>query len=270
MRKKADCAVRNLVFRGEIMARHARKQSQSGMYHVMLHGINRQDLFHDNDDLQKMVTVLSECTEISRVCLHGYCLMTNHVHLLAQTGENSDSETLPQFMKRIAIRYAMYYNNKYNRVGSLFQDRYRSEAVETDAYFLAVLRYIHQNPVKAGIAKTPSECVWSSYGSYVGKTGFVYTDLADSMLGETFQSYMEDAGTQYISLDEETYRLTDSELSTAIEEALKMPVSSIASLDRATRNNALRLITEMKGSTYRQISRLTGLSIGLISSVSGK
>ena len=262
--------VRKLVFRGEIMARHARKQSQSGIYHVMLRGINRQDLFHNNDDLQKMITVLSECTEISRVRLHGYCLMTNHVHLLAQTGEDFDSETLAQYMKRIAVRYAMYYNNKYNRVGSLFQDRYRSEAVETDAYFLVALRYIHQNPVKAGIAKTPSEHVWSSYGNYVGRPGFVYTNMADSMLGETFENYMEDAGVQCLDLDEETHRLTDAELSITVEETLKMPMSAIASLDRATRNNALRLITAMKGSTYRQISRLTGLSIGLISAASGK
>ncbi|MCL2046424.1 MAG: transposase [Oscillospiraceae bacterium] len=253
------------------MARHARKQSNSGIYHVMLRGINRQNLFNNDDDLHKMISILSECTEISKVRLHGYCLMTNHVHILVQTGEIFDSETLPQFMKRITIRYAMYYNNKYSRIGSLFQDRYRSEAVETDAYYLAVLRYIHQNPVKAGITKTPSEYLWSSYGNYVGKPDFVYTDMADSMLGEAFKSYMEDAEdveTQIIGLDEEIYRLTDVELSNAIEEALKLPVSIIASLDREARNNALRLITEIKGSTYRQISRLTGLSIGLISTIS--
>ena len=104
------------------MTRHARKQSKSGIHHIMLRGINRQDLFHDGDDLHKMITVLSECTEISGVRLHSYCLMVNHVHLLAQTGGDFDSETLPQYMKRIAIRYAMYYNNKDNRVGSLYND----------------------------------------------------------------------------------------------------------------------------------------------------
>ena len=251
------------------MARHARKQSKSGIYHVMLRGINRQDLFHNDDDMQRMISVLSESIEISGVRLHGYCLMTNHVHLLAQTGEDFDSETLPQFIKRIAVRYAMYYNKKNNRVGPLFQDRYRSEAVETDAYFLTVLRYIHRNPVKAGITKTPSEYIWSSYGNYIGKSGFVYTDMADSMLGETFESYMEVDGTQCLDVDEDIHKLTDAELSIIVEDTLKIPMSAIVSLDRAVRNDALRLITAIKGSTYRQISRLTGLSIGLISAASG-
>ena len=251
------------------MARRTRKQSKSGIYHVMLRGMNRQDLFHNDDDMYKMISVLSECTEISGVRLHGYCLMTNHVHLLVQTGEDFDSEMLPQFMKRITVRYVTYYNNKNNRIGSLFQDRYRSEAVETDAYFLTVLRYIHRNPVKAGITKTPSEYIWSSYGNYVGKSGFVYTDMANSMLGETFESYMEFDGTQCLDVDEDTHRLTDSELSIIVEETLKIPISAIVSLDRAERNDALRLISAIKGSTYRQISRLTGLSIGLISAASG-
>ena len=253
------------------MPRNVRKQSKSGMYHVMLRGINRQELFHNEDDKNKMIEVLAKSTEISRVRLHGYCIMTNHVHLLAQTGEDIDTETLPQYMKRIGIRYAIYYNFMNSRVGSVFQDRYRSEAVETDAHFLTVLRYIHQNPVKAGITKSPADYIWSSYGNYIGKSAFVYTDMADSLLGENFENYMEeDTGTRCLDINDERKRLTDVELKMMVEDTLMMPISAIAALDRTVRNDALRHITAINGSTYRQISRLTGLSVGLIFAVSEK
>ena len=158
----------------------------------MLRGINRQDLFHDADDLWKIIDVLSEYVDVCGFYVHGYCLMTNHVHLLVQQNGKPGSETLAQFMKRIGISYVWYYNRKYERVGSLFQDRYKSEAVETDSYFMTVLRYIHRNPVKAGIVKSPSEYIWSSYSAYTGTPSFVYTDFGNALLGGRYSEFMED------------------------------------------------------------------------------
>lgn len=88
--------------------------------------------------------------------LYNYCLMDNHVHLLLKTG----SEPLSHLMKRIGVRYAAFYKWKYHRTGHLFQDRFRSEAVEDDSYFLAVYRYITLNPVKAGLCTKPGQYPW--------------------------------------------------------------------------------------------------------------
>jgi len=88
--------------------------------------------------------------------------MGNHVHLLLKEGE----ESLEQIMRRICCSYVYWYNWKYQRIGSLFQDRFKSEPVENDTYFLTVLRYILQNPLKAGMEKTIEDYHWSSIGEY--------------------------------------------------------------------------------------------------------
>ena len=98
----------------------------------------------------KFLQILKECKAISECKLLAYCLMGNHFHLLIKI----ENESLEQVFKRICGRFVYWYNTKYQRVGHLFQDRFKSEPVENDAYLLTVIRYIHQNPVKAGISKS--------------------------------------------------------------------------------------------------------------------
>ena len=134
------------------MTRQPRLSSQSGIYHVMLRGVNRQQIFEDDDDYRKFIMILHDMTSPKdelkrplppRCAFYAYCLMPNHVHLLIQEKEEKLSKTV----KQIASRYAMYYNNKYEHFGHLFQDRFKSEPVESYSYFLTLIRYIHQNPV---------------------------------------------------------------------------------------------------------------------------
>lgn len=161
------------------MPRTARKQSESRIYHVMLRGTNRQTIFHDPEDSRRFLSVLRECKMRSTFHLFAYCLMPNHVHLLIQEG----GEPLSTVFRRIGSRYVYWYNLKYDRVGHLFQDRYKSEAVENDAYFLTVLRYILQNPMKAGMEATPGHYPLSSYGAYSGQAdGLTDTAFALDLL----------------------------------------------------------------------------------------
>ena len=141
------------------MPRAARRKSESNIYHVILRSINKQQLFEDDEDRDKLLSVLRECKELSGFELYAYCLMSNHIHFLLKTGK----EELETVFRRIGARFVYWYNTKYGRVGHLFQDRYKSEAVEDDAYFLTALRYIHQNPVKAGLCVSPEEYQYSSY-----------------------------------------------------------------------------------------------------------
>lgn len=106
--------------------------------------------------------------------------MGNHLHLLLQEGK----ESLEQIFKRIGVRYVYWYNWKYKRTGHLFQDRFKSEPVNDDAYFLAVLRYIYQNPVKAGLCKQPADYLWSSYNSTDGHSTLAMRTKALELLPE--------------------------------------------------------------------------------------
>ena len=105
------------------MPRIARKKSCSNIYHVMIRGINRQNIFEEDDDRLCFMKILNHCKEISGFRLYAFALMSNHIHLLIETA----GESLDMVFRRIGTRYAVWYNRKYQRAGHLFQDRFRSE-----------------------------------------------------------------------------------------------------------------------------------------------
>lgn len=148
------------------MPRKSRETSGTGIYHVMLRGINRQNIFYDTKDYEIFLELLRQQThpederhrQLPPHCVvYAYCLMPNHVHLLLREKE----ETLASVMKSIVVAYAWHYNKRYQHLGPVFQDRFRSEPVNDDAYFFTLLRYIHQNPIKAGMVEEVDQFVWS-------------------------------------------------------------------------------------------------------------
>ena len=155
------------------MPRTARIKSSSGIYHIILRGINRQTIFEEDEDAVKFLKTLKHYKEKSGYKLYAYCLMGNHIHLLIKEGK----EDLGIIMRRIGASYVFWYNWKYERCGHLFQDRYKSEVVENVNYFLTVLRYIHQNPLKAGLVKDIKEYKWSSYSDFIEKNEIIDIDF---------------------------------------------------------------------------------------------
>lgn len=129
------------------MVRTAREKSESEIYHAMIRGINKQHIFQDDEDRIRFISIIKHYSDIDVYSLYAYCLMDNHVHILLKEGEHDISSA----MKRISASYVLWYNKKYGRCGHLFQDRFKSEPVNSDAYLLTVLRYIHRNPIAAGI-----------------------------------------------------------------------------------------------------------------------
>ena len=155
------------------MPRQPRTSSGTGIYHVMMRGINHQTIFEDEEDNYQFINTLDrmrvryddEGNACGRnCCYYAYCLMGNHFHLLIREREESVGETI----KRIASSYVYYYNRKYGRDGHLFKERFKSEPVNDMAYFTVLLRYIHQNPVKAGIVENVKDYEFSSWGEYDG------------------------------------------------------------------------------------------------------
>lgn len=144
------------------MARQARNKSTTGIYHVMLRGNERKPVFLDDEDKQIFINILLQKKEGAASLLYAYCVMDNHVHMVIQeVGQRLDT-----FMKRIGITYAAYFNKKYNRVGHVFQDRFRSEPIDDDAYLLCAIRYIHKNPFSLS-SSLSTDYIWSSYPSYM-------------------------------------------------------------------------------------------------------
>ena len=154
------------------MPREKRERAVSGIYHVMVRGINKQLIFEDKRDYRKMIAVLRDLlfpkdgkgkASTPPCILYAYCLMPNRIHLLLREKEESVSD----FVKRLNESYVIYYNRKYQRIGHLFQNRFRSETVEDMGYFCTLLRYIHQNPVKSGLTKRAEKYIWSSWREYL-------------------------------------------------------------------------------------------------------
>ena len=144
---------------GIVFARQLRTWFPGACYHLMERGIRRMSIFQDSCDYQVFLALLRRESEQKSCQLHAYCLMTNHFHLLIETGDIE----IGHFMKALAGKYAMYYNHRHAFRGHVFEDRYKSCLVKEDDYFLQTSRYIHLNPVKARIAAHPEDYPWSSY-----------------------------------------------------------------------------------------------------------
>ncbi len=156
------------------MARPLRICYEGAVYHVTIRGNERRDIFLSNDDRERFMQKLAESVGMYDVRLYLFCQMTNHVHLVLETPQGN----LSRFMQRLKTAYAVYFNEKHNRHGHLFQGRFGATIVEEDEYILKLSRYVHLNPVfvKAHKKKTDRERVqilrnyrWSSYGSYIGR-----------------------------------------------------------------------------------------------------
>jgi putative transposase len=128
--------------------------------HLIVRGNNRCDLFIDDRDRSLFMRYLEDALADTACELHAYVLMTNHVHLLA-TGQQPAA--LSRMVQSIGRRFARYANKRQQRTGTLFEGRFRASLVQTERYFLACMRYIELNPVRAGMVQHPSEVAWSSY-----------------------------------------------------------------------------------------------------------
>ncbi|CUH97709.1 hypothetical protein P22_3844 [Propionispora sp. 2/2-37] len=172
------------------MPRQSRKLSESKIYHVMIRGNERKNIFLTEEDKQRFIDTLCEKNKDQTYAIYAYCLMDNHVHLLINEG----SDGISQIMKRINISYVYYFNKKYGRMGHLFQDRFKSEPVDTDVYLLSAVRYIHNNPVKAGIVNVAEQYQWSSYRLYVqtrGQSSFVDREFILSLFSNVAEKSIQ-------------------------------------------------------------------------------
>ena len=140
------------------MGRRPRLEYEGAIYHVIQRGNNREDIFEDDIDKEMIINSIHNYLEVMKYSVYGYVIMSNHYHLLIRTTDIP----LCKIMHRINGYYSKYYNKKKNRSGHVFGDRYKAIPVLDEAYLLTLIRYIHQNPVRARICSSAQEYGWSS------------------------------------------------------------------------------------------------------------
>ncbi|AKL96519.1 transposase [Clostridium aceticum] len=250
------------------MPRTARKKSETGIYHIILRGINRQSIFEDNEDREKLLQTMIRYKEKCRYSIYAYCFMDNHFHLLLKEGE----EPLEQIMRRISGSYVYWYNKKYERIGNLFQDRFKSEPVETDSYFLTVIRYIHQNPIKAGITRKIKDYKWSSYSEYLERKKiidreYVLKNFAEDKVValELFMKFNNECSDdKCLEIEEKKKKISDDELRQMIKSQFKVEAWTLQNEPKEKKQIILKKALEIEGISTRQLARVTGISANTI------
>ncbi|QFT90784.1 Transposase IS200 like protein [Bacillus sp. THAF10] len=252
------------------MPRNPRKKSRTGIYHIVFRGVNRQTIFEDEQDKRVFLRTLAKFKEKSCVELYGYCLMDNHVHLLVKETEESISD----FMKRVSSSYVYWYNAKYKRCGHLFQGRFYSESVEDAKYFVTALRYIHQNPLKAGLVRSVWDSKWTSVHEYVRKRRIVDIDKGlrlfspDRKVALTrYSDFMERENDDQCLEVHERVTLSDDEVREYFRKVGVVSSSMLQQMERSERNALLAKVKQVDGVSIRQLSRVTGISKSVIARV---
>lgn len=148
------------------MARLPRLTVTGYPHHVILRGNNRQDIFIDARDRERMLALLQDRADKAGVEVHAYVLMSNHLHLLLTPRQDG---ALPQLMQAVGRAYVLYFNKRHGRTGTLWEGRYRSTLIESERYLLACMVYIDLNPVRAGMVADAADHPWSSHAHYLGR-----------------------------------------------------------------------------------------------------
>lgn len=246
------------------MPRNARTKSGSGIYHILICGINRQVLFAEDEDRLKFLDILRQCKENGTFQIYAYCLIGNHIHLVIR----EDKEPIGDIIKKIGSKYVSWYNIKYTRSGQLFQGRFKSEPIEYNEYLFAVIRFIHQNPVKAALSQDLDYC-FSSYNEYLYKSDNLLVDCNYILEKMSLEDFIKYNNTQ--NCDSFLDIITATPIRVNNETAQKI-INKISKTQNITEFQALPpevqakniIKIHSKGVSIRQLCSMTGVSKGII------
>ena len=249
------------------MSRHIREESPTGYYHIIQRGTGKQILFEDDNDYNRYLRKLKESKDANEVKLVAYCLMSNHTHLLVQSDTVG---RITKMMRMLGVSYASYYNIKYNHTGHVFQDRYLSNPIRDEEHLLTCIRYIHNNPVRAGI-DTREHYKWSSYQDYIFNSEFTDTDSILSLTGGVLGFINMSTTTDEERLDVDTPEfvlqgVTLRDCQRIINDELGFEFNNgfvLKKLAKAERDRVLRRLRR-EGYSLKQIELLTGISKRII------
>lgn len=237
-----------------------RETSPLGIYHIVSVGVAKQTIFADADDNATFVEkIKGGCLEPCEVL--AWCLMGNHFHLLIE----GDIEEISQKMRSLLCSYVRIFNNKHGRTGSLFEGRYFSEPIKDEQQLHNAVRYIHQNPEKAGLAKF--DCYqWSSYQEYMkSKVGGTQAQILDALGGRQGFARFHRSTESQLFIDEQLHsRISDTEALLIFKECLgEDPLSDLKLKDTKLRAKVFQHLSK-KGLSAKQIQRVSGMTLSTV------
>ena len=142
------------------MPRLPRNYIKTPFFHIITQGINKSYIFEKPEDIKYYIKIMYSLSKEQKIKIVGYCIMNNHAHMLIQT---ENLQELSKYMQRLNTKYGKYYNKKYTRVGYVFRDRYKAEGIYNERYLYNCLKYIYDNPVKAGMCEKAEDYPYSNY-----------------------------------------------------------------------------------------------------------
>lgn len=251
-----------------------RKMGNSKIYHIMIKGIDGQNIFYDDKDRRNFLRKFLENKKEFNYAVYSYCLMTNHVHMVIKCKD----EFLSKSMQSLMIRYVRYFNKKYQRTGSLVQSRFKSKCIENQKYFLEVCRYIHRNPEKAGIKRT-DKYVWSSYQEYINEAKIIDKDVLLHYYNNNILDFVKYT-TQIEDIENyEDYaeyeivgKLTDDQLKKIILEKFQIQkeediATFFKEMSKKELEKYIKSMKEIKGTYKTQISRVIRVNRRIVSNI---
>lgn len=217
------------------MPRIARKNLESGFFHIMVQEIKKEKIFYKKEYKEKYIQLMKFFKEKQKIELINYCVMNNHVHIIIYT---EDINELTKFMERLNTTYAINYNKAENRVGYVYRNRFESKEINNQDYLTKCIKYVHMNPVKAGITKKEEEYKYSSYNDYINKNGIVTNELLQKIFNSEYnylKKFLEIEYDEELFKDIENKEITVEELKKKINEFLKIEEITLKELKKEKR-----------------------------------
>lgn len=261
------------------MPRTRRSFGTNGLNHCIIRGIDRGNIFYDTQDRKKFIKEMKKYKEKNNIKIGTYALMQNHVHFIIKGNDSN----IPDFFKGILVSYSSYFNKKYERVGHLFENRYKNKIIDTEKYLKNVIKYIHYNPEKAGICRF-DKYLWSGYNEILSEDSWLdkevilmyYSDDDNEAkkllkkehlegLKRYYEDYVEFEIVNKLS-DEQVKQMIDNKIRSAFNESkdLKNIISS------TNEKRILKEVLDVKGVSISQINRITGINRRLLSKIKNK
>lgn len=244
---------------GETMPRKNRIKAFSKIYHVIIRGINKQDIFLDKQDYKKFYKELNRVKEKFEFEIYAYALMKNHVHLVIF----DKNENLSLMMQSLNISYSIYFNKKYERIGHVFQNRFKSHNIEDEKYLKNVIRYIHKNPEISGLKPYEN----TSYQEYIDNNCKSIEPQKVLKIFSNNIEFFKNFHDSYITNQdydkdyEMPGKLQDDEAIEKIKEIVnESNIMKIQNYEVNNKREVLKKIMKIEGITKKQICRILGIS----------
>ena len=258
------------------MPRAARYLGEDMFNHCIIRGIDKHDIFFDDKDRIKFIKLLSQYKDKYDIKIGTYALMPNHVHLVVL----GKDKNISKFFQSILISYSFYFNKKYERVGHLFENRYKNKVINTYSYMKNVVKYIHYNPEKAGISKF-MDYKWSGYKEFFKKSTLIdknmillyYNEDVNQALKEFKQEHFQDINRYYEDFAEfeMVNRLTDEQVKIIIDNRIERISGKKHDIfDKTVKESIIKEVLKIKGVSVNQISRVTGINRRLLAKMKDK